>query len=295
MPKPSTRGRRHPPPRHAPSAPPATPSSDSLQLRGALAASDETPGQPAASEHPETPAPDAAEAAPADAPARPPQLPPPRQPTRSPWNALRELIGSKRFGQLIAAQVRSRRDRDALSDDPRLPPALGRRRRPDRARQDRDRLSAHGRRRGPRSAGLSGAGLCRRRAGSKPRPTSALTEMLLRYARHAMTGRVHYSRVSRNIEYKLGVRRRRRAEHDRVLRRSRDSARSGSTRRIRPTRRSRRKLAELRAADSRRRAAFRQRSGAALCPRARHPRHHDDRPAGADAARRASASPPSRT
>ncbi len=35
-----------------------------------------------------------------------------------------------------------------------------------------------------------------------------------------MTGRVHFSRVSPNIEYKLGVRRRRRAEQDRILRRS---------------------------------------------------------------------------
>ena len=29
------------------------------------------------------------------------------------------------------------------------------------------------------------------------------TEMLLTYARHAMTGRVHFSRVSPNIDYKL--------------------------------------------------------------------------------------------
>ena len=29
------------------------------------------------------------------------------------------------------------------------------------------------------------------------------TEMLLTYARHAMTGRVHFTRVSPNIEYKL--------------------------------------------------------------------------------------------
>ncbi len=148
----------------APSASPATPSSDSLQLRGTLPASDETPSQPAASEHLETKAPDTAQAAPAET--GPGAATAPAAATDPIAVALRELIGSKQFEQLIARKS----DRDAIATlyqktrdfQPLWVDAEAR----PSAREDRHRLSAHGRRRRPRSAGLSDAELCRRRAGA---------------------------------------------------------------------------------------------------------------------------------
>ena len=141
---------------------------------------------------------------------------------------------------------------------------------------------------------LSGAELRRRRAGTS-RDRHRITAMLLPYARHAMNGRVHFSRVSRERRLQIGVRRRRRAE-----RRSypRDDL-ATTLQRFNPQHPAYKalkgKLAELRAAGGRRGAALRQRPGAALCPRRGNAATHDDRSARADAARAARPRRPSRT
>ena len=114
------------------------------------------------------------------------------------------------------------------------------------------------------------------------------TETLLTYARHAMTGRVHFSRVSPNIDYKLAfdaddVLKKIAASNDLpktleqfnppqpAYRRSRPSSRSCATRQRR----------------RQRPARDRERPGAALHPRQPGPRDRDGRPARADAARAA--------
>ena len=219
----------------APSASPATPSSDSLQLRGTLPASDETPSQPAASEHLETKAPDAAQAAPAET--GPGAATAPAAATDPIAVALRELIGSKRFEQLIARKS----DRDAIATlyqktrdfRPLWVDAEGPTGRAKIAIDYLRTVDAEGL--DPRDYPAPNF------AGGAPAQAETdirTTAVLLRYARHAMTGRVHYSRVSRNVEYKSAFD----AEGALNTIASSEISRrrsSGSTRSIRPTRRSR--------------------------------------------------------
>ena len=140
---------------------------------------------------------------------------------------------------LGGAQARPRRHRRALSESPQLPAALGRPRRGERARQGRDRISRHHRRRRARSEGLPDAEAQRRQ----------------RRGAGASRAEVHRDAVDlcapchdraralqpRQPEHRLQarVRRRRRAEEDRGLERPPARRCRSSTRSSRATRRSR--------------------------------------------------------
>ena len=138
------------------------------------------------------------------------------------------------------AQDRARRDRRALPEEPQLPAAVGR---------AAARRASAPRTRSTICATIDADGLDPKdypmpklNVGSAEAQAEAelkFTETLLTYARHAMTGRVHFSRVSPNIEYKLAF------DADDVLKKIAASndlssdARTRSTRSSRPTRRSR--------------------------------------------------------
>ena len=123
------------------------------------------------------------------------------------------------------AQARPRRHRRALSEGPQLPAAVGVARRAERARPGRDRLSAHDRRRRPRSEGLSDAeAQCRQRGRPGPGRAEVHRDALdLRAACDDRPRALHPRQPEHRLQARL--RRRRRAEEDRGIQRPRQTLR----------------------------------------------------------------------
>ena len=111
-------------------------------------------------------------------------------------------IGRRQIRPHPGRQEGARSHRGVLRE-PQLRAALDQRRRHQPARQGGGGLPRQHRGRRPRSERLSvAAGQARRRARTRwPKPSSSSPTRCSTYARHAQTGRVHFSRVASDIQY----------------------------------------------------------------------------------------------